>query len=91
MTLSGCFTLGQCLTCKQLRLCPGKHMVKMIMERVRNRSFTEVLPVTASKAVYKKIGLDSLLFNIHTYDLPSMIFRKFAYTDDLALLHSSRN
>ena len=25
------------------------------------------------------------------YDLPSMIYRKFAYADDLALLHSSEN
>ena len=28
---------------------------------------------------------------VKTYDLPSMIFRKFAYADDLALLHSSGN
>ena len=28
------------LTCKLLRLLPNKHMVKMIMELVRNRSFT---------------------------------------------------
>ena len=33
----------------------------------------------------------TLLFNIYTYDLPSMISRKFAYADDLALLHSSGN
>ena len=32
-----------------------------------------------------------LLFNIYTYDLPSMISRKFTYADDLALLHSSGN
>ena len=32
-----------------------------------------------------------LLFNIYTYDVPSMISRKFAYADDLALLHSSGN
>ena len=32
-----------------------------------------------------------LLFNIYTYDLPSMISRKFAYADDLALLHSFGN
>ena len=25
------------------------------------------------------------------YDLPSLIFRKFAYADDLAMLHSSAN
>ena len=32
-----------------------------------------------------------LLFNIYTYDLPSMISRKFVYADDLTLLHSSGN
>ena len=32
-----------------------------------------------------------LLFNIYMYNLPSMISRKFAYADDLALLHSSGN
>ena len=32
-----------------------------------------------------------LLFNIYTYDLPSMISRKFVYADDLALLQSSGN
>ena len=35
--------------------------------------------------------LAPLLFNIYTYDLPSMISRKFAYADELALLHSSGN
>ena len=35
--------------------------------------------------------LAPLLFNIYTYDLPSMICRKFVYADDLALLHSCRN
>ena len=37
------------LTCKLLRLLPDKHMVRMIMEPVRNRSFTSLL-VTVSKA-----------------------------------------
>ena len=32
-----------------------------------------------------------LLFNIYTYDLPSTISRKYAYADDLPLLHSSGN
>ena len=35
--------------------------------------------------------LAPLLFNIYTFDLPSMISRKFAHADDLALLHSSGN
>ena len=30
-----------------------------------------------------------LLFNIYTHDLPSTVSRKYAYADDLALLHSS--
>ena len=86
------------LTCKLLRLLPNKHMVRMIMELVRNRSFT--LTTGDSKqsrlrrlknGVPQGLVLAPLLFNIYTYDLPSMISRKFAYADDLALLHSSGN
>ena len=86
------------LTCKLLRLLLDKHMVKMIMEFVRNRSFT----LTTSDSKQSRLRrlkngvpqgsiLAPLLFNIYTYDLPSMISRKFAYADDLALLHSSEN
>ena len=84
------------LTCKLLRLLLDKHMVKMIMELVRNRSF--VLTIGDSKqsrlrrlknGVPQGSVLASLLFNIYTYNLPSMIFRKFSYADDLAVtLHS---
>ena len=70
----------------------------MIMELVRNRSFT--LTTSDSKqnrlhhlknGVPQESVLAHLLFNIYTYDLPSMIFRKFAYADDLVLLYSSGN
>ena len=73
-------------------------MVKMIMELVPNRNFT--LTTGDSKqsrlrrlknGVPQRSVLAPLLFNIYTYDLPSMISRKFAYADDLALLHSSEN
>ena len=88
----------RCLTCKLLRLRPNKHMVKMIMELVRNRSFTLTTGDSKQNRLRRlKNGvplgsvLAPLLFNIYTYDLPSMISRKFAYADDLALLHSSGN
>ena len=86
------------LTCKLLRQIPDKHMVKMIMGLVRNRSFT--LTTSDSKqsrlrslknGVPQRSVLAPLLSNIYTYDHPSMISRKFAYADDLALLHSSGN
>ena len=86
------------LTCKLLRLLPDKHMVKMIMELVRNRSFTLTTGDSKQSRLRRlKNGvppgsvLAPLLFNIYTYDLPFIIFRKFAYADVLALLHSSGN
>ena len=73
-------------------------MVKMIMELIRNESFTLTTGDSKQSGLrYLKNGvpqglvLAPLLFNIYTYDLPFMIFRKFAYVDDLALLHSSGN
>ena len=86
------------LTCKLLRILPDKHMIRMIMELVRNRSFTLTTGDSKqSRLRSRKNGvplgsvLAPLLFNIYKYDLPSIISRKFAYTDDLALLHSSGN
>ena len=71
-------------------------MVRTIMELVRNRSFT----LTTGDSTQSRLRrlknsvpqgsvLAPLLFNIYTYDLPSMISSKFAYADNLALLHSS--
>ena len=68
------------------------------MNLVRNKNFT--LSTGDSKqsrlrrlknCVPQGSVLAPLLFNIYTYDLPSMISRKFVYADDLALLHSSEN
>ena len=84
------------LTCKLLRLLPDKHMVRMIMELVRNRSFT--LTTGDSKrswlrrlknGVPQGSVLAPLLFKIYVYDLPSTVSRRYAYADDLALLYSS--
>ena len=73
-------------------------MVRMIIGLVQNRSFTLTtgdskqnrLPRPKNGVPYGSV-LAPLLFNIYTYDLPSMISRKFAYADDIALLHSSGN
>ena len=92
-------TVWHCgLTYKLLRILPDKHMVKIIMELVRNRSCTlitgdskQVRLRRLTNGVSQGSVLAPLLFNIYTYDRPSMISRKFAYADDLALLHSSGN
>ena len=70
----------------------------MIMELIRNRSFT--LSIGDSKrsrlrrlrnGLPQGSVLTPLLFNIYTYDLPSTIFRRYAYADDLALMHTSKD
>ena len=73
-------------------------MVRMIMNLAQNRSFTltngdskQSRLCCLKNGVPQELVLALLLFNIYTYNLPSMIFRKFAYVDDLALLHSSGN
>ena len=71
-------------------------MIRMIMELIRNRSFT--LTTGDSKpsrlrrlrnGVPQGLVLAPLLFNIYTYDIPSITFKKFAYADDLAILYTS--
>ena len=84
------------LTCKLLRLLPDKHMVQMITKLVQNRSFTlTTADSKPSRLRPLKNGLPQgsvlalLLFNIYIYDLPSIISKRYAYADDLAILYSS--
>ena len=73
------------LTCKLLRLLPDRHMVHMIMEMVSNRSFALTTGIPQGSV------LAPLLFNIYTSDLPATISRKYAYADDLAIMHADRD
>ena len=82
------------LTCKLLRLLPDRHMVHMIMEMVSNRSFTLTTGNGQRSRLRRlKNGVPqgsalALLFNIYTSDLPATISRKYAYADDLAIMHA---
>ena len=78
-------------TCKLLRLLLDKHMFRMIMELVRNRSFTLTTDDSKQNRLRRFENGVPQVFNIYTYNLPSIISSKFAYDDDLALLHSSGN
>ena len=72
-------------------------MVRMIMELVQNRSFTLTTGGESKQSRLRRLKngvpqgsvLAPLLYNIYTYDLPSLASRKYAYADDLALLHTS--
>ena len=70
----------------------------MITELVRNKSF--MLTTGDSKQsrlrhlqndLPQGLILAPLLFNIYTYNLPSMTFQRYAFADDLALLYASRD
>ena len=83
------------LTCKLLRLLPDRHMVHMIMEMVNNRSFA-LTTGNGQRSRLRRLKngapqgsvLARLLFNIYTSDLPATISRKYAYADDLAIMHA---
>ena len=70
----------------------------MIMELIRNRSFTlSIGDSKRSRLRRLRNGLPQgsvlapLLFNIYTYDLPSTVSQKYAYADDLAFMHTSKD
>ena len=84
------------LTCKLLRLLRDKHMVRIIMELVWNRSFTLTTGDSKPSRIQRlKNGvpqgsvLAPLLFSINIYDLLSITFKKYVYANDLAILYSA--
>ena len=65
---------------------------------VQNRSFT--LTTGSGKqsrlrrmanSVPQGLVLTPLLYNIYTYDLPSLLGKQYAYADDIALMHTLNN
>ena len=89
-------TVWHCgLTCKLLLLLPDRHMVRITMEMVGNRSFTLTIRNGQrsrlrrfKNSVTHGSFLAPLHFNIYMSDMPTTIFRKYAYADDLAIMHA---
>ena len=70
----------------------------MILELIQNRSFTLTTSDSKRNRLRRKRNgvlqgsvLTSLLYIVYICDLISATFRKYAYANDLALLHSSRD
>jgi len=83
------------LTCKLLQLLPYRHMVRMIMEMVGNRSFTLTTGYGQRSRLRRlKNGvpqgpvLAPLLLNIYISDPLMTISRKYTYADDLEIMHA---
>jgi len=83
------------LTCKLLRLLHDRHMVRMIHGDGSNRSFT-LTTGNGKRSTLRRFKngvpqgfvLAPLLFNIYISDLPNTVSRKYAYADDLAIMHA---
>ena len=85
-----------------LQLLPERHMVKMIMELIKNcsfalttRSVTQQFPMP-QKGCPTGIRLASLLYNIYIYILSTSISQKYAYAYNLkvaalALVYSTQS
>ena len=83
------------LICKLLQLLPDRHMVHKIMEMVGNRSFTFTNGKSKrsrsrrlKNGVPQRSVLAPLLFNIYISEMPTTVTRKYAYADDLAIMHT---
>ena len=83
------------LICTLLKLLPDNYMIRMIMEFIRNKSITLITGSGKQNRLQRLrngvpigIGFGPLLYNIYTYDLPSFVCKKYAYVDNLSLLHT---
>ena len=85
------------LTLKLLRMLPDRHMVRLFLELISNRSFvlkTSDGPQSRLRRLKNDIPKGSVLapflFNIYIHDLPDTISKKNGYADDLAILTAHR-
>jgi len=82
------------LTCKLLRLLPDRHMVHMMIDMVGNLSFTLTTGNDKRSRLSFKHGvpqaavLETLFFNTYITDLPNIVSKKYAYADNLAIMHA---
>jgi len=74
----------------------NRHMVSFIMKLIRNRNFTLTIgngPQSRLRRLRNGVPQESvlapILFNIHMHDLLTTTSKKFAYADDLAIMHSA--
>ncbi len=85
------------LMLKLLKVIPDKAMVRMIMEMITERSIIVNHKNVNSRRRFLRNGvpqgsvLAPVLFNIYTHDLPTTTCKKYAYADDIALLHTHKN
>ena len=84
------------LACKLLRLLPDRHMVKVMMDLVYNRSFTLTNGFGGKSRLRRlKNGvpqgsvLAPILFSIYINDLSPTTSKLYAYADDLTIVHST--
>ena len=83
-------TVWHCgLTCK---LLPDRHVAHMIMEMVDNRSSSGNGKRGRLRCLKSGVPQGSVLapflFNTYISELPTTVSRKYAYADDLAIMHA---
>ena len=84
------------LALKLHQCIPSKHLIKMILELICNRSFTLRLGDKKSRLRRLRNGLPQgsvlapILFNIYTADLPTTRSKKYVYADDICMATSAK-
>ena len=74
------------------------HTINILTELIHNRSITLTNGIGPKTRLYRlknnftwELVLAPLLFNIYRCELPTTAAKKFAYTGDLAIMHSTKD